>query len=47
MITDRDFAFLHGFQQSRLHFRTGAVDLVGQEQVGKHRPFMDPKLADF
>ena len=30
-----DGALLHGFQQRRLRFRRGAVDLVGQNEVGE------------
>ena len=33
-----DGAFLHGFEQRRLGFGRGAIDLVGQHQVGEDRP---------
>ena len=32
-----DGAFLHGFEQRRLRFRRGAIDFVGQNQVGENR----------
>ena len=32
-----DLAFLHHFQQRALHLGGGAVDFVGQYQIGKHR----------
>ncbi len=32
-----DGALLHGFEQRRLRLRRGAVDLVGQHQVGEDR----------
>ena len=34
---DGDLPFLHRFQQSRLCFGWRAVDLVGQDHVGKQR----------
>ncbi len=33
----RDLIFLHGFEQGRLRFGRGAVDFVGQQQVGEYR----------
>ena len=33
---DGDAVFLHGLEQRRLCFRRGAVDLVGQDQIGEH-----------
>ena len=33
---NRDLAFLHHFEQGALHFGRGAVDLIGQQQVGEH-----------
>ena len=37
LVADRHPSFLHGFEQSALHFGGGAIDLVGQEQVREHR----------
>ena len=37
LVADRDLAFLHGFEQGRLHLRRRAVDLVGQDQVMEQR----------
>ncbi len=39
-----DLAFLHGFEQCGLGFRRGAIDLVGQQQVGEQRPFAQFEL---
>ena len=33
-----DTVFLHGLQQGRLGARAGPVDLVGEQQLAKHRP---------
>ena len=33
----RDVLFLHGFEQRALRLGRGAVDLVGQQDVGEHR----------
>ena len=38
LATNRDTAFLHGFQHCRLGLRGGPVDLIRQYQVGKNRP---------
>ena len=40
MAGDRHGAFLHGFEQRALGLGRGAVDLVGEEQVGEHRPLL-------
>ena len=37
-VADGDLPLLHGFQQGRLHFRRGAVDFVGKDEVGEDRP---------
>ena len=42
---DRDLTFLHHFEQCTLHLGRGAVDLVGQQQVGEHRPKRCVELA--
>ena len=42
-----DLALLHHFQQSALHFGWRAVDFIGQQQIGKHRPQGSGKLAGF
>ena len=34
---DADLAFVHGFEQRRLRFRRGAVDLVGQQEITEDR----------
>ena len=36
-----DGALLHGFEQRGLRFGRGAVDLVGQDQVGEDRPGLE------
>ncbi|MNQ61499.1 hypothetical protein D3C85_758140 [compost metagenome] len=36
--------FLHGFEQRSLGFRRGAVDLVGQQQIGEQRPLAQFEL---
>ncbi len=41
----RDLAFLHRFEQGRLRFRGGAVDLVGQNDVRKNRTGEETHLA--
>ena len=35
---DGDLALLHHFQQRALHLGRGAVDFVGQHQIGEDRP---------
>ena len=35
----------HGLQQRRLRFRCGAVDLVGQQEVGEDRAWLKRELA--
>ena len=35
---DRDLTLLHRLEQRRLRLRRGAVDLVGEEEVGEDRP---------
>ena len=42
---DRDLLLLHHLQQRALHLRRRPVDLVGQQQVGEHRPERDLELA--
>ena len=37
LAVDTDLPLLHGLQQRRLRLRRGAVDLVGEQQVGEHR----------
>ncbi len=41
MRVDGDLALVHGFEQGRLRFRSGAVDLVGQQDVGEHRSALE------
>ena len=40
-----DAAFLHGFEQGGLGFRRGAVDFVGQHDVGEQRAGLENELA--
>ena len=42
---DGDLALLHHFQQRALHLGRGAVDFVGQQQVGEHRAQRGAELA--
>ena len=37
LVADGDLPLLHGLEQGALHLGRGAVDLVGQNQVGEHR----------
>lgn len=36
LIADGDLLLLHGFEQGALHFGRGAIDFVGQDQVGEN-----------
>ena len=45
LLADRDLALLHRLEQGALHLRRGAVDLVGQQQVGEDRPLVDAELV--
>jgi hypothetical protein len=42
---DRHLALLHHLQQRALHLGRRAVDLVGQQQVGEHRPQRGAEVA--
>ena len=42
---DRDLSFFHRFQQRTLRFGTGAIDFVGQHELGEDRPRMKLKAA--
>ena len=42
---DADLTFGHGLEQRALRARRGAIDLVGQYYIGKHRP--GPELEPF
>src|SRR5579862_1981071 len=42
---NRHLQLRHGFEQRRLRFRGGAVDLVGEHDVGKQRPRNEGELA--
>ncbi len=44
MRIDRDLAFVHGFEQRRLRLGRGAVDFIGEQDVGKNRPALELKL---
>ena len=37
LVTDGHLPLLHGLQQCGLHFARGAVDFIGQHQIGKNR----------
>ena len=37
LAVDADLAFVHGFEQRRLRLRRGAIDLVGQQEIGEDR----------
>ena len=41
---DRDLAFVHGLKQCGLGLGSGAVDLVGQQNVGENRSAFKLKL---
>ncbi len=41
---DRDLPFFHRFEQRCLSFRGSAVDFVGQQQIGEHRPLSKAEL---
>ena len=45
LVTDRDLAFLHGFQQRALDLRRGPVDLVGKQHAGDDGARADVKCA--
>ena len=38
---DGHLHFVHGFEQRRLRLRRGAVDLVGQQKIREHRPWLE------
>ena len=42
---NRHLPFLHYLEQRALHFGRSAVDLVGQQQVGEHRPQVGGELT--
>jgi hypothetical protein len=42
---DGDLALLHHLEQRALHLGGGAVDLVGQQQVGEHRAERGAEVA--
>ena len=44
-VADGHLPFLHGFEQGALHLGRGAVDFVGEDQVGKERPALGGELA--
>jgi hypothetical protein len=47
LAADRHFAFLHRFEHGALRLGGGAIDLVGQQQVGEDRPLLHAELARF
>ena len=40
VVADGDLALLHGFEQGALHLGGGAVDFVGEHEVGENRAFL-------
>ena len=42
----RDTVLLHRLEQCRLSFRRGTVDLVGQDNIGKHRTLNELESLD-
>ncbi len=47
LAADGHLALLHHFQQGALHLGRGAVDLIGQQQVGEDRAERGVELAGF
>ena len=45
LIAYSDLAFLHGLEQRRLHLGGGAVDFIGQDEVGEDGAFADREFA--
>ena len=45
LAVDGRLALFHGFQQRGLRARNGAVDLIGQQDVGVHRAALELKIA--
>jgi hypothetical protein len=45
LAADRDLVLLHDLEQRRLHLGGGAVDLVGQQEVGEHGAELGPEAA--
>ena len=45
LVADRDLVLLHRLQERALHLGRRAIDLVGEQQVGEHRPLAHAELA--
>src|SRR5712692_6318384 len=45
-MVERHPRLVHGLEQARLRLRRGAIDLVGQHDVGEERPGLEHELAD-
>ena len=45
LVADRDLPLLHRLEQRALHLGGGAVDLVGEHEVGEHRAPCGDELA--
>ena len=45
LVADGHLLLLHGFQQRALHLGRGAVDLVGQQQIGEDRSLAGVKVG--
>jgi hypothetical protein len=43
---DGHLAFVHGFQQRRLRLGRGAIDLVGQQEIGEDRPGLNSNASE-
>ena len=41
---DRDLTFVHGLKQCRLGLGRGAIDFVGQQNIGEHRAALEFKF---
>ena len=44
MRVDRDLPFVHRFEQSGLRLRSGAVDFIGQQNIGEDRAALEFKF---
>ena len=47
MVADSDLVLLHGFQQGALDLGGGAVDFIGQDEVGEDGAFVDLEALVF
>ena len=47
VVADCDLAFLHSLEECGLHFGRGAVDFIGQYEIGENRAFLYLELLVF